>query len=309
MNRLINSFKYLLKRIIFWIVVNFMLPAKKEKPGEDLGLSMLLCHRDIDLSIFSITSFFYFLGRNLPLYIINDGTLTQDDIAKINRHFFANIISPERSDKKVAKIIKNYPSLEKIRFDNKTAVYKYKLDLMLLPKFKRNIIMDPDVLFQKTPDQVVNWINKNSDNIAYTVHDDTFFKMGYFPEFGFRVFMSKYLNTKMSGGFSSGFLLLPKIGSEFLRKMNDVSKFLEEVYWTKSDNIDEVILSGAISLTRGSIELPKNLYYIMALNEQYDKKKEEKAVMIHYGHVTTFRYYSTVIRILRSTNFFSAPSF
>ena len=304
----INFLFYIARQIVKKIILGLIILLLKKKgvkiANNDVGVACLLCKRDVNMFILSLKSLFYFLDTELPVYIIDDGTLTKRDKVKIKKYFYAEIVSKEKSDRKMEKVIKGFRYFRDIRFNKESAIYKYKFDLIFSSKFNQTILIDPDIIFQKKPTEIIKWIESKSKDIFYTVHDDSLFKSGYSPEYSFRTLLFKYLKTKMSGGFSSGLLLLPRIDRRILKKMDLISKLISEVYWSKSDNIDEVLLSALFSQLNNAKALPKEKYYIMAFEEQYSKEKERKATLIHYGHQTTSKFYNMAFKLISSTNFF-----
>lgn len=110
--------KSLSKNVLFhYLPVTFKTYREADR-SDNLGISTLLCHNNVNLFIWNLTSFFHFSEMAFPVYIVNDGTLTEADCQKIKKHFNAVIESNQTSEKRIYRLIKPYKYICRFRFDD-----------------------------------------------------------------------------------------------------------------------------------------------------------------------------------------------
>src|SRR5690348_11924833 len=108
------------------LVTYFFAPSKPSElllPNK-VGICVLLCHRDVTMFIYCLKSLFYHLGYSLPIFVVDDGSLTQKDQERMSSLFMVEILSPQTGYKKMKKMLKNYSYIAKNRFSNANGKYK-----------------------------------------------------------------------------------------------------------------------------------------------------------------------------------------
>src|SRR5579862_8125531 len=67
--------------------VAFRTPPMPVRPESDIEVHMLLCHRDVGMSLQSLKSLLRFAPEPFAVVLHDDGTLTSEDRAHLAHHF------------------------------------------------------------------------------------------------------------------------------------------------------------------------------------------------------------------------------
>ncbi len=155
-----KNIQYRFIRVLLYIFIPLLhFPSVKTSYGK-VGMTTLLCHRDVPYFFYSLASFWFFLKERLPVYVVDDGTLSRFDKWLIRFFLHLDINSVTEVDKHAAKYLKPYQMLYQFRFDNDSPILRKKIDAILLSPFKKSIYFDSDILFFNFPAEVFTWINK-----------------------------------------------------------------------------------------------------------------------------------------------------
>jgi len=122
----ITLIKELLFKLFFKYIPVFFQPKKSTEIQTKIGVTMLLCHKDMSLVLYSLQSLFFRLGYSLPVYITDDGSLTADDRHLLNTLFTVTIETEAQVLLKINKKFSNYPMLLKYFSDRKNNIKKIK---------------------------------------------------------------------------------------------------------------------------------------------------------------------------------------
>src|SRR6185369_5557035 len=109
-----------------------LFPVQKAATSDQYGVSLLLCHRDMTLVLYSLSSLFYQIGQTLPIYILNDGSLTAEDKKTLHRLFTVQIENKERALEQVKKSFKKSRYLIKYLNDPIAHIKRLKLAMFFL---------------------------------------------------------------------------------------------------------------------------------------------------------------------------------
>ncbi len=289
-----------------------MLPVffpKYNNAGDNsVGVCTLLCHKHVTMFIWSTTAFFYFLGKSLPIYIVDDGSLTTKDIVKLRKYFKVFIDKQKIHQAKIERAVKKYKYIKKFRFDEKVLMYKKKLDVFILCPFKKFIFLDADVLFIKKPKILIDWLKIDKGFNWYTAHHPYESKMyGYFDSIGlwsFRRLLYKTLKNSLSPYFNSGILAVADSKSISLRSMNRVLNLLDEVEYFNHFRVEEAITVYAYNQEKCRL-LPTLEYVNVSGDEEYRANVSPNSVSVHYsGEIKNFRYKTDALKLALRTRLF-----
>lgn len=264
-----------------------------------VGVVSLLCHQDVAKYIYTIYSFFYQLHFQLPLYIVDDGTLTQKDKDNLRMRFTVHIDDVQVNQTNIARMYQFYPYLFRNRFKSDSHIYKMKIDALVLSPFQRTILMDSDVLFFHKPKTLIKWIESNSNEILHFIHKKKTIHKGIFTsqlELTCRILLKKYAYPHMNVDFNSGLVCIPNTSIIDLRVLNSIFKtfFSLEI---EEDLIvtEEIALSILCGVHPKCKALDAKKYVVSALDVDYLPLFRNSAVCIHYAAATTDRFYKDAI--------------
>ncbi len=147
--------------------------------GEDcphFELHILLGHRHVGMTLWSVKSFLHYAGRKYTVVLHEDGSLTDKDIATLARHLVnARIVRKSVADEQIREQIKHFPNCCAYRFSPKETTdhrgVKYDMHIFALRLFDFNLlsaatkvlVLDADVLFFKKPQEIINWAEDPAD--------------------------------------------------------------------------------------------------------------------------------------------------
>ncbi len=287
-----------------------LFPKKDGRPllkiKKSVGVTTLLCHRDVTMFIYALNSLFYHLEYQLPVFIVDDGSLTKADKKTLLQHFHAHIEDTASADVKMKKFLKRRSFIFKNRFSTTNGKYKLKLDAILLHPFKRFIHLDADVLFFAPPTQIKRWIEKEEKRYFYPSYPEEIFARKNPLEFSLRTIIYKYLKIRITRGFNSGVLLFPERIEKDLDEMNQLFKFFDELSLLDFDGLDDLFLAVFFGKKKNRYVLPESFYGIVFLCSELDEflKKAESVIAIHFGWQTKGKFYEYGIREALKSNFF-----
>lgn len=147
--------------------------------GEDcphFELHILLGHRHVGMTLWCVKSFLHYAGRKYTVVLHEDGSLTDKDIATLEKHLVkARIVRKSTADQLVREQIKHLPNCCAYRFSPKETTdhrgVKYDMhifalrlfDFNLLSSATKTLVLDADILFFRKPQEIVDWAEDPED--------------------------------------------------------------------------------------------------------------------------------------------------
>jgi len=153
-----------------------------EKPinNSDLSIHLLTCHRDLIMTIWSLKSFYKVAREVGQLYVHDDDSLTAKDKKIINKFFpKAIIVEPREVLKK--NYLAQYPLMKKFRENEDYFLLKKIIDTYFLSDKRIHLIIDSDLLWFETPEEVMAEIKNDCQNslmMANNSFSHVYFKQG-----------------------------------------------------------------------------------------------------------------------------------
>lgn len=154
--------KYLVNK--FWVskkIFNLKLPECKPIGG--IEIHMLCQKKDSNMLAWSLVSFINKSGICPKVVVHDDGSFDQDTVDKLERKFPELTVLPL---KKANKLINNMTGLSPklLEYRNRGHKLIYKLtDIFILSQAEKIMVLDSDVLFFDYPQEILEFINGNSN--------------------------------------------------------------------------------------------------------------------------------------------------
>lgn len=177
----------------------FQRPEKEEVP---VSVHMLVSSKTWHAGVLAAMSFEFHTGRRWPLFIHEDGTVTDSDRSKIERLLpGVRFISRAESDRETTSALQTYPKC----LDHRTRhnLFLKFFDVIPFAPHERFIVLDSDVIFFKRPQEILDWADSGSSACLY--NEDTREKF-CIP----RNEIEKVLPVTLLPRFNSGLVLMQK---------------------------------------------------------------------------------------------------
>ncbi|MBI5018963.1 hypothetical protein HZB58_01695 [Candidatus Gottesmanbacteria bacterium] len=271
-----------IKQGIFSTLPRIFLDAKA--PSRKTGVASLLCHRDVTMYIYAVYSLFFAINQNLPLYVVDDGTLTAEDKQRLAGHFTITIITRGQLLRRAKTILQTYPNIKKFMDSPEAPVIKWKLLLKLVCPFKRFIIYDADILFfQKSP-EIAQWLS-NPNKVLHLEYEPRERTRKHTDDECYLDLYHSYrqllVHSSAPGAnplFNTGLVCIPDKSLFELSTMNRLLGILKTTYFDNQFGSDEVIV-GSVIAKRERTPLPKKRYVI-----QFDtiRRARQNIICLHY---------------------------
>ena len=267
----------------FYKKAPLLFPRYTNAKSKNLCVSTLFYHQGLEMSIYSITSFFYQIGYSLPVFAVEDGSLTPNDKKELTKHFNLTLLDAHHSERKIEELFKRYPHLLKYRLSASSPYTKRKFDALLLSPYSRLIFIEADVLFMSRPDEIVRWIKRKSKDFFYLVHDRNY--LGSFKredlDYSFRLLLDKCKFKIASPTFNAGILCVPTIDRFDLTKLNKIFSYFNQVAYSNTIFAEETSLAILYHDLKGKA-LPPKKYVCPVTFQEYHKATSKKVVALHY---------------------------
>jgi len=280
-------------RQLFKLLVHFLPSKKKEMYADKIGITSFVCHRDVCLLALNLTSFFYHLGKQLPVFVIDDGTLTPRDYRFLRRLFFIEIQSMKKTKREILKRIKDYPHYREYWLNDKTDMHKHKLDAVILSPFDKFIYLDADIIFFNKPKEIIKWIDHDQGWHFITDFNQTFKAIEIYRNtetYYFRKLLFRNLKINKEPYFNSAFMCFPNKAVIDFKTIDKVLKIFNELGFKFNYFAEETIFSILFQKVKYS-SLNPNQY----LNSPHVINKSQR-VMHHYPLENKQLLYSDGIR-------------
>jgi hypothetical protein len=289
--------------------LRFIPSVNTNVPAGNVGIVTLLCHRDVHRYIYAINSLFYYLGNPLPLYVVDDGTLTKADIALLHRYFTVRIEEAASASRKIAKVLAPYQPLFDFRFSETTGVFKKKLDAYFLSPFRRYIYLDSDILFFREPGEINRWLTKNTDTVLYTLRREDITtnanREAVITQYAFRKLLYRSINSKTHPLFIAGFLCIPDKRVLSPETLNKSIRILYRYSYERAALAEETAV--AMSLDQKLVRyLPIDTYVNINCRKEYAWAHSlQNKVFIHYSGIMKIVWFEVdALILLWRTRFF-----
>src|SRR3989344_1743604 len=299
-----------LRKNLFKILPYFF-PRKKYKKvlNSRIGITTLLCHNDVGMFLYCLNSFFIHLRCGLPVFIVDDGTLTSNDEAMLKDHFMATIIKKKECDKRMKVLLKPYKNFYAFRFGKSAQILKYKFDVNVFHPFDKWIYLDADILFYKKPAEILNWLNPENKSVLYSIIDDALYseeelEMDSSVEHCLRRLMKIHTGASIETSFFSSLLCFPEKKAMNLKVLEETFELFNKISYFHSWLSEQTAFSFLFStLKRG--KLPFKRYINIWLLSQYNRLDLNSAVSIHYaGGIKKDRFIIDAVKLAIKSKFF-----
>jgi GR25 family glycosyltransferase involved in LPS biosynthesis len=144
---------------------NLNMKKDYKKPFENLEIHMLTCNKDLYLTFNCLKSLAKFDEfKNLDLFIHDDGSISNIDILK-TLPFKINFIERKIADENIEIFVKQHDFCKNYRLNNNdiNLYHKIKLfDFFYFSKTKKILALDSDLLFIRSPIDIIKNITKNT---------------------------------------------------------------------------------------------------------------------------------------------------
>lgn len=300
--KLIRSYYYL---CIEWLagVITRWLPSFALPIHGSVGISSLVGHGYLVLSIYSLTSFYYHSKKIIPCTIIDDGTLTKSDCIILQTHFPGITIIPKaQADKIIHTLLKKYPSILSFRKNERVHKFCMKVtDITLLPMYKKILYIDSDVLFFNTPTRIQKWIDTSERTYLYEPEHRA-------PDWGIADgwnfagnAICHELNITLEERFNSGLLCIDKPTFP-LELVNRVVTYMRTVDMDRSWLAEQYTLAAAFTHVRA--KTLGNKYIHMALPDKNILNHASSYACIHFAYLAKPYFYREALKQFLQTNHF-----
>ena len=305
---MIQRVKSIIKDTVFKLLMFLFRSKKTSVKSSRIGICTLLCHRDINLFIYNLMSFFYQIKKNLPVYVVDDGTLTPKDIRKLHKYFTVIYESSPSSEKKMAKILKGYTNIYTFRFDRDACILRKKLDAIFLNPYSRFIYLDADLLCYNYPQEIVRWLDSDSKTVLYTGHlpypKDFYNNPRALMEHCCRLLFNERFSCPIDPTFNSGFLCIPGKDAIGYQRLDEVLKFFYKTYFAYIVVAEETALYLSFDYQHAK-KLPLVKYVSIWDLQEYLKCFSEKITILHYsGAAKYFKFRLDAVKLALKNNLF-----
>jgi hypothetical protein len=135
-------------------------------PACDVSVHMLSQSDRVDASWMSYASLCIYSGRRYPLWIHDDGSFGEEDVARLRRSLpGAVFVSRRQADAEMCGRLRGAPECAKFRDEN---FFFLKLfDAFHFAPSERFIVLDNDILFFREPREVARWIDLREREICF----------------------------------------------------------------------------------------------------------------------------------------------
>lgn len=305
MNEAIKKSILKLYKKIFKVLVLFCKPMTIPKKGF-YGVTTLINKSYVEMSIISLQSFFFHLGRRLPCTIIDDGSLTKKDYLLIKKLMPGiKILSASKQKNNTLKKLDKYKNCHRYRSSNLEEKFNVKLfDPFINNDYKKIIYLDCDILFINKPREIENWIDNNKNISLYASEYGYREKENSFLDSNWKIilkmFSNKYKNNQHLT-FNSGFFCVDK-NLFNLKKMDKILSYMYEVGLAETWTTEQLTLSYLIAEEKNKNVNP--LYLHLTRFNLPENKILENARFLHFAYKSKPYFYKFATLELIKNKFF-----
>ena len=146
-------------------------PLPARTPAESAAeVHMLLCHRDVRLGVMALKSLLRFSEARIAVTLTEDGSLSVEERAWVDRHVPGCRWLPQRSDDpRLVAALQTRPLLAALYRSGFHFSCKL-LHPVVLARCERVIVVDSDTAFFRRPDRLLDW-SEGQGQAAWFLHD------------------------------------------------------------------------------------------------------------------------------------------
>ena len=272
----------------------------------NIGVTSLIGHKHVHMFICSLHSLFFHLNVTLPCFIVDDGTLTKNDLALIQKHFpNIHIERHDHASKKLRLLLHRYPHMYKYRQIKLVDQFNLKLtDPFLLCPFEKIIYMDCDVLFLHTPTHVQVWMHKKNSKPLYVPEREPHPLEPNEWQLVNNMFRDRF-DRSIDPDFNSGFLCVRRSQYD-MRLVDKVLEYIYRIQLERSWTPEQYALS-AIWAQERATALPKSYATTVRPLKREELNAPDK-IFIHFAYLAKSQYIRVALREIFKTNFFRQSS-
>ncbi|HLC89712.1 MAG TPA: hypothetical protein VJG65_02005 [Patescibacteria group bacterium] len=267
--------RYFVARKIFNLKKEF----KNNLESNNLSIHLLTCHRDLNLLVWSLASFFINAKISGELFIHNDGTLSQKD-CQIIKKFFPQIIivTSKECEKKIEEKASDFSESKNLR--KNFLLLKKLVDPYFFSSKDKILIIDSDLIWFQRPEDLISQIKQDNPD-SLMMHS---VQGGGCPVY----FSNGEKLAKDLSFYNSGIVFYQKENFDLARLKNYLSKIDQKVHANKHF-IEQAGYAYCLNKLK---PLPEDFYQIKgSLNNQTKVK--------HYTSPRRFLFYLEGINYLK----------
>lgn len=294
---------FLIKSIHFFLLLVF--PKKTILKKGKLGVTTIIGHKHVYMFVFSFHSFLYFFKKKIACTVIDDGTLREHDITFIKANFPGiKIVLHKNANKEIYKKLLLYPNIKKYRKLKLIDKFNLKLtDPFLLSDYEKIIYMDCDILFFRSPKEIISWTNKKYTQPLYIPERPLKDKDTEPGEWSILNNIFKdYIKIPIDSNFNSGLICINReqLDLDLLEKsIKYTHKIKLEYTWTP----EQYALS-TICAKHKAIALGKNYRHLIRKSDLTDSKKINYT-LLHFAYLSKPLFWKYLLTLLLKTRFFN----
>ncbi len=125
---------------------------------------MVLSQSMLEMGMLTLRSLEYHTGRLWAPFIHEDGSLTEQDVARLRSHFpDARIVRRTDADRELHELLAPFPACRESR--RKHNWFLKNFDTWHYALHDRYIVIDSDIVFFRRPDKMMDWIANGDDSV------------------------------------------------------------------------------------------------------------------------------------------------
>lgn len=125
---------------------------------------MVITRNMLEMGMLTMRSLEFHSGRTWAPVFHEDGTLKDEDVAVLKRHFpDARVILRKEADAALDKVLEPYPACREAR--GKHSWFLKNFDTWHFAPHDRYVVIDSDIVFFRRPDLLMQWIASRADTV------------------------------------------------------------------------------------------------------------------------------------------------
>ena len=165
---------YFRKRYFLWKTIKpvFKYGPFNSNPNAGTEIHSLVCNKDFGYYVLAIKSFLRFY-QNVSIIAHDDGSLTKKQKKILTKNIKGIIIVDKKyADEFMKKLLSNYPYCYKFRSARINMLQTF--DCVAHCVNKKMILLDSDTIFIDYPEEIINWIECENQEILYVYEEDPY---------------------------------------------------------------------------------------------------------------------------------------
>lgn len=273
-----NIARWLLTLLIFKIK-----PIELPRSFSSTGICTLLCHDHVFIFISNIYSLAFFGGITLPVTIIDDGTLTPEDVSLLSKKLIhCSIISRSEANKRIPVLLSKHPFSLKYWKETDRSLFSHHRKLFepfLLSEYNKCILMDADILFFKPPNEINSWIHSDTHKTLFMTYPSIYINNHSTVSSHAIEAIGRLYHLPVNPYFNSGLVCT----SKKLYDLSMIEKALKIIYMLSLETQwfgEQLILSAVFSNNRKTAKsLPSDRYAVFTDSKRHSNSS---IICVHY---------------------------